>query len=330
MLKISVKIAKLYLFNLMQVFMGELVPFIPHPVNGVNVDQRMIDGFINGTAMCVAHDKNIVDWFRTERTYALFACVFNNFSLNSNMVSHHDLDISRLSATKYAEIFPGLVYVKRGSPMNGGGVWLHPDLSIDLASFCNPPFAIQVSRWVREWFVTGKNPVQPTVDLEQEYADWQERYDIRIELKDILRPELMEATRAYAVANKFSPVTLCSKVHDAMNERIQGAKAKEIRTLNGLPLFALLRDHFDTRPLHIYAAINRIAINRIVDAKVNPIEAVHQACDLYLGARYTPKLVPKVENLYVEGRRILKARKAQQLKSSNYNQLSLFPNDEAV
>lgn len=31
------------------------------PVNGVVVHQRIADGFINGTAMCVAHGKDISD-----------------------------------------------------------------------------------------------------------------------------------------------------------------------------------------------------------------------------------------------------------------------------
>jgi hypothetical protein len=199
-------------------------------------------------------------------------------------------------------------------------------LAVDLAGWCYKPFAIQVARWVQDWLLTGRNPIYSHVDPDQEYAAWQERYDIRIELKDVLRPELMEATRAYAVANNLSPITLCWKVHDTMNERIQGARAKDIKTFNGLPLSALLRDYFDTKPLHIYAAINRIAINRIIDANINPIDAAHQACDLYLGARYIPKLVNKVENLYAQGRKIQQARRKKALPS--HQQLTLFPGNE--
>jgi len=228
-------------------------------------------------------------------------------------------------------MFPGLLYVKRGSPENGGGVWVHPDVSIDWASECNPLFGIQVARWIREWFSTGKNPVYNEPDLDKEYIAWQERHDIRIELKDVLRPELMEATRAYAVANNLSPITVCSKVHDIMNERIQGAKARDIKALNGLPLADLLRDYFDTKPLYIYAAINRIAINKIVDFNIDPLQAVHDACDAYLGGRYTPKLFPKAENLYLQQRRVQKVLKAKQAKSVKpYQQLSLFDNNEAV
>lgn len=303
--------------------MGELVRFIPRQVNGVIVDQRVADGFINATAMCKAHGKDISNWLKTDDTWDLVVALAEDLSVSPNPSKKTNSDKTRVAA-----IYPSLVLVKRGSPANGGGVWIHPDLATDLGAWCNKRFAIQVARWIREWFVTGKNPIGADFDIEQQYKDWQERYDIRIELKDHLRPELMEATRAYAVLNNLSPITLCWRVHDAMNERIQGAKAKDIRTFNGLPLSVLLRDYFDTKPLHIYAAINRIATNRILDANINPIQAIGEACDMYLGAKYIPKLVSKMENLYMAGRRIRKAKMLNAI--SNHTQLSLFPGDQAI
>lgn len=303
--------------------MGELIQFIPRDVNGVTVEQRNTDGFINGTAMCSAHSKEISNWLKTDDTWDLVVALAEDLGVKPNPSKKTDSYKTRVSS-----IYPSLVIVKKGSPEFGGGSWIHPDLAIDLASWCSKKFAIQVSRWVQEWLTTGKNPVYSEPDLDKEYIAWQERYDIRIELKDILRPELMEVSRAYAVANNLSPITLCWQVHDTMNERIQGAKSRDIKTLNGLPLSVLLRDYFDTKPLHIYAAINRIAINRIIDSNINPIQAVHDACDNYLGARYVPKLIGKVENLYLQGRKIQKARKIKFL--SSHQQLSLFGNDQAV
>ena len=141
----------------------------------------------------------------------------------------------------------------------------------------------------------------------------------------------MEATRAYAETNNLGAKYLCIKVHQIMNQRIQGMDAKSIKEIYDLPLCNLLRDYFDARPLHTYAAINRIAVNRIIDGNINPIDAVNYACDMYLGARYIPKLSAKAENLYVQGRRLEKAKKAKQAKSVNpCQQLSLFDNNEAV
>lgn len=62
------------------------------------------------------------------------------------------------------------------------------------------------------------------------------------------------------------------------------------------------------------------------------MQAVHEACDVYLGGRYIPKLFPKTENLYIQQRRLQKAAlKVKQAKSVKpYQQLSLFDNGEAV
>lgn len=305
--------------------MGELVSFIPHDVNGVKVEQRITDGFINGTSMCVAHGKNIVDWFRSERTYNLFKFISEESGIISNMVSHHTSEIVRLSATRYVEIFPTLVFVKLGSPVNGGGVWVHPDLAIDLASFCSPSFAIQVGRWIREWFVTGKNPIQ--IDSDEEIVLWRQRHDIRVYLKDFLRPELMDAVVAYALKNRLNPIKLCASVHDTINERVQGMKSREIKVLNGLPLGELIRDFFEASPLLTYAAINKLAKNQIEDKKVEPIQAIHNACDMYLGVTYTPKPLKLVENIYSQGLKLREARKIKALDA--HHQLEIFPNDKA-
>lgn len=289
---------------------AEIIKFV-RPVNGVKVEQRRSDGFINGTAMCVAHKKRISTWLRTRETLELFEALARDLGSPINCSDLNSLDISRLTATKYMEIFPGLIFSKSGHPNSGGGTWLHPDLALQLAQWCNKPFAIQVSRWIREWLTTVQNPVQ--ADLDQEFLAWQQRYDIRVFLKDFLRPELMNAVVRWAEAHGVSPISLCSDVHDAMNERIQGAKAKQIRLMGGLPLGALLRDYFDASPLIGYSAINKLAKNGIEDRGLEPVQAVHEACDYYLGKAYVPELAHVVENLHVQGRRLKAARRQRQL-----------------
>lgn len=290
--------------------MGELLTF-RRSVNGIRVEQRIDDGFINATAMCSAHGKDLTQWFRTKDTLELFIELAQDLGLPFNPVDLQDLDVSRLSASKYAEIFPGLVFSKRGSPENGGGTWLHPDLALQNAQWCNKRFAIQVSRWIREWLTTGRIPIDS--DIEQEYVQWQQRSDIRVELKDILRPELMNATVRYAQTHYLNPQTLCSAVHDAMNERIQGAKAQQIRIVGGLPLSDLIRDYFGASPLMGYAAINKLAKNGIEDRSLEPVAAVHEACDFYLGKAYVPKLMPIAEHIHAQGARVKRARRKKRL-----------------
>lgn len=295
--------------------MGKLLPF-SRVVNGIIVDQRRTDGFINGTAMCVAHGKDIANWLKTDDTWELVCAVAVEENIQSKSPKKGISVYTRVSAT-----FPQLVISRQGSPENGGGTWLHPDLAVQLAQWCNKPFAVQVSRWIREWILTGKNPVK--VDADQEFEAWQQRYNIRVFLKDFLRPELMNATVCWAQASRISPRTCCSDVHDAMNERIQGAKSKGIKTAYELPLFTLLRDHLDVHPLVSYSAINKLAKNDIEENGTNPIEAVHKACDRYLGSSYIPKVYPKAENLYKKGKRLASTKAKQALIKGIQLQLPL-------
>lgn len=286
--------------------MGDLINF-RRAVNGVRVEQRADNGFINGTAMCTAHGKDISDWLKTEDTWELVNALADDIGVIPKSRKSGNSNYTRVSA-----VFPSLVIVKRGSPENGGGTWLHPDLAMQLAQWCNKRFAIQVSRWIREWLTVGYIPVDS--DAEQEYVQWQQRYDIRIELKDVLRPELMNSVVRWAQSNGSSPRFLCSQVHDAMNERIQGAKSQQIRVLGGLPMADLIRDYFDASPLMDYAAINKLAKNAIEDRGIEPLAAVHEACDFYLGKTYVPKLLPISENVYVQGQRVKTARRKSRLK----------------
>jgi len=285
------------------------------PVNGVIIEQRVMDGFINATTMAVAHEKDLSNWLALESTYKLVAALASRLTINPNSSILTNSLKTRVSAS-----YPSLVTVKRGSPEFGGGTWIHHKLAVHLAQWCNPEFALLVSDWVEEWLTTGKNPIQ--VNTDQEYKLWEQRYDIRILVKDSLRPELMQSVVQYAEMHGISPRTLAASVHDAMNERIQGMKAKQIRALNGLPLGALLRDYFGASPLVDYAAINKLAKNAIQDRGSEPVQAVYEACDHYLGLSYKPQPVSILENVHAQGRR-LKATKQVKLRSERV-QLELF------
>lgn len=160
------------------------------------------------------------------------------------------------------------------------------------------------------------------VTLDQQWSMWQQRYDIRIDLKDRLRPELMSLTAKWAEGNGRSPQTVCSDVHDAMNERIQGIKSRTIKSKTGLSLADLIRDYFGTKPLAVYSAINTLAINFVNDDDMAPLDAVHRACDAYLSRGYLPKPVPMIENLYVEGAKLKSVRRQKRLQAGI--QMSLF------
>ena len=285
------------------------------PVNGVVIQQRRSDGFINATAMAVAHGKNIADWFRTQDSFEYLTAFADDLGVEINYGISHNSSIMSISAA-----YPSLVISKRGSPDNGGGTWVYPDIAIKVAQWCNKPFEIQVIRWIKEWITTGKNPIQ--VDVDQEFIAWQQRHDIRVFLKDFLRPELIDAVVKYAIAHKESPIKLASSVHDLMNKRIQGATSQEIKILNDLPIGSLIRDYFDSSPLIAYVGINQLAKNAIVDNSVHPLAAVDEACDRYLGKAYIPALAPIAGNLYLKGEEIKQRRLQKHLAKPT--QLSVF------
>lgn len=309
--------------------MTKKVVSISHYVNHVKVEQRVKDGFVNATAMCLAHGKAINYWFENKETFKLFVALADSLSLPINYRNSGNSYKIGFSATKYAKLFPELLVVKRGSPEFGGGTWIHPDLAIQLAQWCNKTFALQVSRWIREWFIQGFAESQKVnSELQKEYQLWLQRRDIRFELKDVLRPELMEVVVAYAKEHCISPYKLCSQVHDLMNKRIQGHKSKELKALGNLPLGDLIRDYFDTKPLVMYSAINKLAKNSIIDKGLDPLTAIDRACDDYLGKQYLAKPYQPVENLYLQGQRLTK--KLNRSKYPNSAQLSLFSDIEAI
>lgn len=302
-----------------------LVKFV-RPVNGICVEQRLVNGFVNGTAMAVAYGKDVSDWLTNKSTFELLNALAKKLgSATWNYDDVKDRNSGDLSATRLSELFPDILTSKRGSPRFGGGVWLHPSLAVHLAQWCSAEFALLVSDWIQEWLAAGHNPVQ--IDIDNQYKAWQQRHDVRVFIKDFLRPELMESVVRWALKHGKNPIKLCAAVHDAMNERIQGLKSQEVKVLNGLPLGALIRDYFDASPLVSYAAINKLAKNAIEDRSFEPVQAVHEACDSYLGMHYAPKPVPIAENLYAQGQRLRQTRRLRRINQGE--QLSLWDSNRA-
>jgi len=134
------------------------------------VEQRIADGFINGTAMCKAHGKLIPDWFRNQETVDLLYGLANDLGIEVNYEISDNLSIARVSAA-----FPTFFVTRRGAPEVGGGTWVHPDLAIRLAMWCNTPFSIQVIRWVREWMTIAYNN-----EAERKKQEQEARYNQRV------------------------------------------------------------------------------------------------------------------------------------------------------
>lgn len=101
--------------------------------NGATISQRETDGYFNATAMCQANKKQWNDYWRLSSTTAYLDALSESTGIPVD----------------------SLVESRPGQPARGGGTWVHPDIAIHLAQWCNPRFAVLVTGWVRELLTKG-------------------------------------------------------------------------------------------------------------------------------------------------------------------------------
>ncbi len=112
---------------------------INHEANGLQINQRRENGYINLTQMAKANGKKLNDYLRLDTTKAFL----EELSMDTG------IPVSKL------------IQSRKGRPANLQGTWGHPQVSIHCGQWCSPKFAVLVSKWVFQWIKTGKNPVQP-------------------------------------------------------------------------------------------------------------------------------------------------------------------------
>ena len=301
--------------------MGRRVEKMNRPVNGISVEQRLTDGFINGTAMCAAHNKDISDWLRTDDTFETVAVLADELGVVPISAEKPNSDKTRVSAC-----YPTLVVVKRGAPKAGGGTWLHPQLAIQLAQWCNKRFALQVSKWVGEWIASAHNPSRLEID--------KDRIAIRDEVKDVRRIALTDQVKSFLEKagqyNRSSKETgnFFGLVHNEVNLVITGEKAIDMRarleSCLGYKIKdqELLRDYFPIVSLADYAAICQAAANNM-ELGMEPINAVRLAAKQVLPSNYVPKAIDFTEKIALVRQRVSRA-----LSQSNDSSLELNESSE--
>lgn len=103
--------------------------FIDRSIDTNHIHQRLMDGYINATALCKACDKKISHYFELKQTKDFI----NEVSTDAGIPASAIIQI-----------------VKGGTP-EYQGTWVHPLVAINLAQWASPKFAVQVSKWVFEW-----------------------------------------------------------------------------------------------------------------------------------------------------------------------------------
>lgn len=113
---------------------------IEHHVNNSTISQRSADGYINATALCTAAGKEWGQYASDKNTKEFLAELSSSTGIkNSNLIQS----------------------VKDDS--GSQDTWVHPQVSLHLAQWLSPKFAVQVTKWVHEWIsgkITPKSPAE--------------------------------------------------------------------------------------------------------------------------------------------------------------------------
>ncbi|MFM7888066.1 MAG: KilA-N domain-containing protein, partial [Pseudanabaena sp.] len=125
---------------------------IKHDYKGITINQQSQDGYINLNQMAEASGKLIHNWLQNKSTKELFAEFYRQQSTtwNSDSTTWNSMQ----SNSDTVHLVPALITYEG----NNGGTWAHPDIALQFAQWCSAAFALQVSRWVRDWIATNKPP----------------------------------------------------------------------------------------------------------------------------------------------------------------------------
>jgi len=135
--------------------------------NGVKIRQRASDNYLDATAMCQANGKRWIDYFENKTTQSFLVAL----SKSENLAL---LELVQSERGRY------------------GMTWIHPYVSINLAQWCSPEFAVLVSKWVFELMTKGHVSLnaQPALTPELEtYIDARIRDGIINALAKPVKPQ---------------------------------------------------------------------------------------------------------------------------------------------
>lgn len=111
---------------------------ITREIDKSSIEQRIMDGYINATALCKAAGKEFKHYAENATTKAFVTELSSEVGIPTT----------------------ALIQTVRGGVPQLQGTWVHPQVSINLAQWASPKFAVLVSKWVLEWMrgnIPGSN-----------------------------------------------------------------------------------------------------------------------------------------------------------------------------
>ena len=114
------------------------------------------DGWFNATVAAAKFGREPYGWLR-QRENVEYTIALADIDGNSGFVEELNKinELSSTSATSQAKLLKlikktGLVKTKAGSPENGGGTWLHPDLAVVFARWLDVRFAVWCDKQINQ------------------------------------------------------------------------------------------------------------------------------------------------------------------------------------
>jgi hypothetical protein len=132
------------------------------------------DGYIYATGLCKASKKQLTKWKNSKETQILI----NKLSEEVQICTSSLIMIYKGQTSKYSQ-----------------GTWVHPDLGIHLAQWCNPSFALQVSRWIKELIITQKVEMcneKSDLEIQQKFLEIQAQLDEEKKKSECQQKQLIE------------------------------------------------------------------------------------------------------------------------------------------
>ncbi len=121
---------------------SQSVAHVEREFNNNAIRQRSNDGYFDATAMCKATGKLFGHYKPLDSTQAFVDALSTDIGIPISL----------------------LIESKKGNTVKfDQGTWVHPYIAINLAQWCSPQFAVQVSKWVFELMNTGKVELETQV-----------------------------------------------------------------------------------------------------------------------------------------------------------------------
>lgn len=116
-----------------------VIPFFEN----IRINVRNIDGYINGTKMCLDVGKSFSTWFKLNKTREYIYHLYKNLDTEIDLIKEDE---------------------------NTRHVFIHPIIAINIAHWISPLFEVEISKWIYKLFMTGETNFnrQSFQDLERD------------------------------------------------------------------------------------------------------------------------------------------------------------------